>query len=349
MKKVTAYILVLVMVATMVLGTGSVCFAAEGYEKVAGIGDMATVEEVGVEGMSPIYGEDIVDGVYDITVESSSSMFNIEKAELTVKDGQMEAVLTMGGQGYLKVFMGTGKEAAKAELSEYIDFVVNSDGKHTFTVPVEALDAPIACAAFSKNKKQWYDRSILFEAKSLPEEAVKVELPDYEALEKAARDKRIEAMKKEKEEGETSSLQAVAIDLKDGTYTVEVDLDGGSGRATIASPAILVVRDGKAYAQIEWSSPNYDYMLIGEEKFLPIQEEGNSIFEIPITAFDEEITVIADTTAMSVPHEIEYTLLFHSDSLPTGNSSLIIIVIAAAVVIAAAAGILIFRKRKKVK
>lgn len=99
MKKVTAYILVLVMVATMVLGTGSVCFAAEGYEKVAGIGDMATVEEVGVEGMSPIYGEDIVDGVYDITVESSSSMFNIEKAELTVKDGQMEAGPDHGRSG----------------------------------------------------------------------------------------------------------------------------------------------------------------------------------------------------------------------------------------------------------
>lgn len=347
MKKVTTCILTAALSAAVIFSTAMTAAAAEGFDKVAGSTEMTAVEEVGVKGMKPIYGKDIEDGVYDVTVECSSSMFHVEKAKLTVEDGKMEAVLTMGGQGYLKVFMGTGKEAAAAELSEYIDFVEDDNGKHTFMVPVEALDAPIACAAFSKNKEQWYDRAILFEAKSLPKGAVKVELPDYEALEKAAREERIKAMKEEQEAAEAAKPQPVSVDLEDGEYTVEVELNGGTGRASVESPAVLIVRNGKAYARIEWSSGSYDYMKIGEEKYLPLQTEGNSTFEIPITAFDEPVDVIADTTAMSMPHEIEYTLLFHEDSLPSQGGLLIIAAAAAAVAVAAAL-VYILRKRKHV-
>ena len=53
-----------------------------------------------------------------------------------------------------------------------------------------------------------------------------------------------------------------------------------------------------------------------EKKYLPVNEEGmNSVFEIPVTAMDEPVSVIADTTAMGSPHEVEYTLLFYSDSI----------------------------------
>ena len=102
---------------------------------------------------------------------------------------------------------------------------------------------------------------------------------------------------------------------KDGAKILEptTDTEGGSGKATVSSPAVLVVKDGKAYARIEWSSPNYDYMKVGGEKYDPVNTEGNSVFEIPVTVFDEKMDVIADTTAMSTPHEIEYTLTFHMD------------------------------------
>lgn len=196
----------IVLILVISIGSVSMCFAAEGYEEVADSSEMTTIEEVGVEGMFPIYGDDVEDGVYDITVESSSSMFKIVKAQLIVEDGNMKAVMTMGGKGYLKVFMGTGKEAAEAELSEYMDFEEDSEGNHTFTVPVEALDKAMPCAAFSKNKEKWYDRSLLFEAKSLPEGAVSAELPDYDVLEKAAREKRIEAMKSESDVEEPSGM-----------------------------------------------------------------------------------------------------------------------------------------------
>ena len=302
------------------------------YDQVASESERAGSSEVGVEGMTPIYGTDIVDGVYEVTVESSSSMFPIEKAVLTVENGSMTAVLTMGGQGYLKVFPGTGVEAAASELSEYIDFQVNEEGKHTFTIPVEALDQPIACAAFSKNREKWYDRYLLFGAESLPEDAVLVELPDYEALRKAAKEKRIAALREEAEQEaaeeekaqdsqEDSSVSPALIEMEDGEYAIEVEVKGGTGRTTVSSPAGLTVRDGYAYARIEWSSSSYDYMLVGGKKYLPLYEEGYSTFEIPITVFNEPMEVIADTTAMSTPHEIAYQLIFHGEGIMSKNQT----------------------------
>lgn len=309
------------------------------YDQVASDSEKATVQTVGVEGMYPIFATDLEEGVYEVEVESSSAMFRVDKAVLTVADGEMTAVLTMGGTGYLKVFMGTGVEAAQSDRSAYIGFEVDADGKHTYTIPVEALDTPIACAAFSKNKEKWYDRDILFRADSLPEEAVLVELPDYEALEQAAKEKRIEALRAETAEAAENtenaaaenaasqaadantavtaapSAEAAFIEMEDGEYAIPVTLTGGSGRSTVNSPAVLIVRDGRAYAQIEWSSSNYDYMKVGGEKFLPIQEEGYSTFEIPITVFNEPMPVIADTTAMSTPHEVDYELTFQADSI----------------------------------
>ena len=320
------------------------------YDQVASESERAGSAEVGIEGMTPIYGTDITDGVYEVTVESSSPMFPIEKALLTVENGSMTAVLTMGGQGYLKVYPGTGTQAASSDPSQYIDFQVNEEGKHTFTIPVEALDQPIACAAFSKNREKWYDRSLLFEAESLPKEAVLVDLPDYEALKQAAKEKRIAALREESEQKaaeeakaadnsdtvekpETAGAQETAndpsgtsaqpafIEMEDGEYAIEVEVKGGTGRTTISSPAGLLVRDGQAYARIEWSSTSYDYMLVGGNKYLPLNEEGYSTFEIPITIFNEPMEVIADTTAMSTPHEITYQLIFHGDAIMSKNQT----------------------------
>ena len=99
--------------------------------------------------------------------------------------------------------------------------------------------------------------------------------------------------------------------LADGTYQADVTLTGGSGRATVDSPAALTVEGGKIYATIVWSSPYYDYMMVEDETYYNEAEAGeNSTFTIPLEKLPCEISVIADTTAMSVPHEIEYTLSF---------------------------------------
>ena len=97
-------------------------------------------------------------------------------------------------------------------------------------------------------------------------------------------------------------------------YTVSVSLSGGSGRASIASPT-TIVKDGDAYtATITWSSSNYDKMTVDGVDYAPVNDGGNSTFEIPVT-LDEDIAVSAETVAMSTPHTIDYTLHFDSSTM----------------------------------
>ena len=262
--------------------------------KVAGAGDMAAVEEVVEEGMVPVASSGLVPGTYKVKAESSSSMFRITNCELTVPEGDdvMQAFLTMSGSSYLYLFPGTAEEAAAADASEYIEAGENAEGKNTFLFPVEALDFGVPCAAFSKNKEMWYDRTLVFRADSLPLSAFR--------------------------EGEV--LTPSGLDLDDGEYTAEVALSGGSGRASVQSPAGLTLKNSRSAeaevtAELVWSSANYDYMLVEGEKYLPEIADGHSVFRIPVTCFDRNMAVIADTTAMSQAHEIEYSLRFDSSSL----------------------------------
>lgn len=254
---------------------------------VASADEMAGVEDVVEEGMTPIDGSQVKDGVYDITVDSSSSMFQIVSCELTVENGSMTAQMTMGGTGYLYVYMGTGEQAANADESEYIPFVEDAAGAHTYTVPVEALDAGVPCAAFSKNKEKWYDRTLVFRADSLPTDAF----------------------------AEGVVTTAEDLSLADGAYQVDVTLEGGSGRASVESPAQMTVENGKVTATIVWSSSNYDYMKVDGVRYDAVIENDRSVFTIPVTCFDWKMAVVADTIAMSQPHEIDYALRFDSASI----------------------------------
>ncbi|HIR76941.1 MAG TPA: hypothetical protein IAB97_08560 [Candidatus Choladousia intestinipullorum] len=254
---------------------------------VASADEMAAPVDVVEADMEAVYGDEVKDGVYTIDVSSSSSMFKITDCSLTVDEEEMTAVITLGGDGYLKLFMGTGEEAVKASEDEYITFTENEEGFQTYEVPVEALDMGIDCAAWSKRKEKWYDRVLVFEASSLPQDALL----------------------------HTEMTQPEDLALEDGSYTIEVVLEGGSGRTAVQSPAVLTVEDGVLTAEIVWGSPYYDYMIVGEEKYLPVNTEGDAVFEIPVTGLDYKMPVTADTIAMSQPHEIDYTLYFDSVSI----------------------------------
>lgn len=253
---------------------------------VASGDDVIAADTVGFEGMEAIYAEAIKDGKYPINVDSSSSMFKIAGCELIVADGEMTAELTIHSKSYEYLYSGTAEQAALADAADYIAPQETEDGC-VFTVPVTALDQEIDCAAFSAKKQLWYDRKLVFRADSLPDDAFK----------------------------ESRSTSAESLSLADGTYTVAVKLEGGSGKASVQSPAKLTVTDGKATAEIVWGSNHYDYMIVGDEKYLPISTEDYSVFEIPVAGFDYPMPVSADTTAMSTPHEIAYTLYFDSSTI----------------------------------
>lgn len=99
--------------------------------------------------------------------------------------------------------------------------------------------------------------------------------------------------------------------LEDGIYNVQTSLEGGTGKASVNSPATVVVKDGQATATIVWTSKKYDYMIVNDVKYENEAEAGEySTFTFPIDGVPCDMDVIGDTTAMSVPHEIEYTLHF---------------------------------------
>lgn len=100
------------------------------------------------------------------------------------------------------------------------------------------------------------------------------------------------------------------LSLADGVYEVNVTLAGGSGRAKVASPTELTVKDGRATAKIVWSSDKYDYMEVEGIRFTPSIENGHSVFVIPVTELGAPQNVVGDTTAMSKPHAIDYQLTF---------------------------------------
>ena len=230
------------------------------------------------------------DGVYSAKFDTDGSMFHVNevcegRGILTVKDGEMTMHIVMPSKNTVNLFYGL-KEDAQKEGAELIDPVVESvtypDGLseevHAFDIPVPYLDEEYDLALVG-TKGTWYDHKV----------CVSDPVPMEEGTEEAA--------------------------LEDGIYTIELTLEGGSGKATITSPAELTVEDGKMVLTVEWSSPNYDYMLVGDEKFEPVNTEGNSVFEIPVASISEPLDVVGDTVAMSEPHKIEYTIVFDEESI----------------------------------
>lgn len=237
------------------------------------------------------------DGVYTAEFSTDSSMFHVSEAcdgkgTLTVKDGVMTIHISLGSKKILNLYPGLAEDAAKDGailLEPTTDTVTYSDGMteevYGFDVPVPVIGEEFDLALIG-TKGKWYDHK------------VKVSDPVAEGA------------------ADTFDLSAV----EDGSYTIELTMEGGSGRASIQSPAQLAIADGAATAILEWSSPNYDYMLVNGEKYLPVNTEGNSVFEVPVEALDAPLTMIGDTVAMSTPHEVEYTVTFHSDTLQNAES-----------------------------
>lgn len=138
----------------------------------------------------------------------------------------------------------------------------------------------------------------------------------------------------------------------DGVYMIDVSLSGGSGKASITTPARLTVENGKMTLEVEWSSSKYDLMIVEGENYLPVNTEGNSVFMIPVAAIDSPLAVKAETLAMSEPHLIDYEIVFDASSVKKEGGSAFPAVIGAVVgviVIAAAAAVIISRVKRKKK
>ncbi len=264
---------------------------AEGYEVesvIEGLGQLKAIQDIYVQhakdaikskgvkivpvaasAAAGLAGSRLKDGKYSIEVKSSASMFKFVECILTVKDGRMTANVTLSGQGFGKLYMGTG-EKALTDAANHHAFTLNGE-RHSFTIPVAALDTELDCAGWSIRREQWYDHTVVFQSNGIPDSAFE-------------------------------------------SRQIDATLSGGSGKASVESPAALIRKSGADYARVTWSSPNYSYMLVNGEKYLPVNKVGNSVFEIPVI-LDADMNVVACTVAMSAPKEIEYTLRFDSASI----------------------------------
>ena len=324
-------------------------------QRLADAQDDIMTRKAGRYGMVPIYGRDVADGTYEIHVDSSSPYFRIAKATLTVSNGEMTARFTIPSMSYKYVYPGTKREADEADPSTWIGFE-EEDHQTTFTFPVPALNAELQCAAYSKGRRKWYSRTLVFDASSLPAEALAFDLPDYELIEEVIRSYEVPGSeeRRRKQQEALDALQPMDLDMEDGEYSIEVNMTGGSGRASISSPTLLVIRDGKAYARLLWSSVYYDYMILNGAYFYNLTEDGGpSCFEIPITAIDEPMPVIADTTAMGEPVEIQYTLTFYAETvgdkgqIPQESAKMVLMIAGAIIIGGGALDYLVKKKRKQ--
>lgn len=285
MKKIILFVCAAVMSGCLLSGCGNTAEDADTLNEVSDVvEEMPDSVETDTEN-----SVQIEDGEYQAQFETDSSMFHVNEAcngmgTLTVKDGQMVIHVSLVSKNIVNLYPGTAEDAQQADESELLapttDTVTYSDGYseevYGFDIPVPVLDEEFDLAILGA-KGTWYDHKV---SVSAPVEAVDTAISG----------------------------------LEDGEYSVDVVLEGGSGKSTVESPCTVRIENGQAIARIRWSSSHYDYMLVDGNKYLPVNEDGNSEFEIPVTAFDVPLTVVGDTTAMSTPHEIEYTLTFDSAS-----------------------------------
>ena len=267
------------LLAAALTGCGaasSTASSAAGSEAASSVASSAAASETAAAALP--------DGVYTAEFDTDSGMFHANEAcdgkgTLTVENGTMTFHVSLASKKIVNLYVGMAADADanKADwLLPTTDTVTYSDGTseevYGYDIPVAAVDEDFQLALLG-TKGKWYDHTV--------------------------------SIRNAEPKAETAAETPA-----DGEYNVNVVLEGGSGRATVDSPAALTVADGKMTATIVWSSPNYDYMIVDGEKYLPTNTEGNSTFEIPVSALGTPLAVTADTVAMSTPHEIEYTLTF---------------------------------------
>ena len=262
-----------------------------GGQKQDAADTVAQTESAETENAEQKSSIDLADGVYTVDFKTDSSMFKVNESKngkgvLTVKDGEATLHISLTSKNIVNLYLGTADEAKEDEagwLQPTVDTVTYSDGLseevNGFDIPVPALDEEFDVAIIG-TKGKWYDHKVSVTNAVLKEDAA----------------------------------AAPAETLVDGTYTIAVTLEGGSGKANIQSPCTLTVADGKMTATIVWSSSHYDYMLVDGERCDVLSTENGSTFEIPVAALDTPLAVVGDTTAMSTPHEIDYTLTFDASS-----------------------------------
>lgn len=219
------------------------------------------------------------DGIYSTTAETGASMFKVVGVKLTVKNGKMSAVITLSGEGYDYLYMGTDTDAAThtgnwIKYSGSAAYTLDGETKtgRTYEIPVSALDTPLTIASHSERQKKWYDRTVTISSKNLKK---------------------------------TGDIPAEGTPA-DGIYSTSA-VTGAAMFKVVGTK--LTVKNGKMTALITLSGIGYDYLYMGTGadaanhtdqwiKYkgtatytLDGETKTGRTYEIPVAALDKPITV----------------------------------------------------------
>ena len=219
------------------------------------------------------------DGIYSTTAETGASMFKVVGVKLTVKNGKMSAVITLSGEGYDYLYMGTATDAAThtgnwIKYSGSAAYTLDGETKtgRTYEIPVSALDTPLTIASHSERQKKWYDRTVTISSKNLKK---------------------------------TGDIPAEGTPA-DGIYSTSA-VTGAAMFKVVGTK--LTVKNGKMTALITLSGIGYDYLYMGTgadaanhtDQWIKykgtatytLDGETNTgrTYEIPVAALDKPITV----------------------------------------------------------
>lgn len=210
-------------------------------------------------------------------VTTNSPMFKVVGATLySDKDGKMVGTITLSGKSYDKLFLGTKTEAEAAGDDGMITYHDNNGLYEYGPFAVSALDKVIIISSHStKNTGKWYERQITFNSSKILAAA-------------------------------TDPVDNSTV-LPDGTYTPEnFTAAGGTGKVTITCPQVIV-ENGKAFADVTFSSKKYVYVKANNQLFNGTVNTAGVTYRIPVD-LNEDVKILALTTGMSMAHEIAYTL-----------------------------------------
>ena len=289
------------------------------------------------------------DGTYSVNVDTGAKMFKVVDCKLVVEGEEVTAVVTLSSNGYDYLYAGTAAEAEAAgteSWSKWVKEIPSGDKTqrvYTLSMTKEDLTKGLAIASHSESNGKWFDRNMNFDLESMKVYSVGTSVED--AINNVVSDK-VEADSNtgsgntgnssstgDSNTGTTDKDDTLTEDeiqdklenvddekeVKDGTYKPEFGFTGGSGRATISCSKV-VVKDGKATATITFNSPNFTWVKSLGKTVTNENKGGNSTFTIPVN-LNGKTNIVAETTAMSQPYEVEYTLYCFIDGTKVTTSN----------------------------
>ena len=290
-------------------------------------------------------------------IETNSSMFNVVAATLTKNAEGMEAIITLSGTSYKKLYMGTAEEAEKANEESFIPFI-EVNGKYTYKIPVSALNTPIKISAYAKSRKDqqyhWYDRTITFNFNTNTVDAGKDQSNSGDngnngnnggsnnngnnsnnsgsgnnggnTNNSGSNNNSGQNGSDNKYDSNTNGSTGrvnTSTKLADGVYSPDGFLwSGGTGKVSITCSQIRI-SGGQAYATIAFSSSHYQYVKANGSTYYPTSQGSSTTFEIPVE-LNKNNKIIGMTTAMSQAHEITYSIFVYLAGAQAAEGSSVI-------------------------